>query len=240
MRKKNMTHRCRISYYSGWCTRLGRKSRFYFWSLWCWLHGAHVSPTTTIYQPQTFRWHSLSAALQRQCHDGDLASEGKAACPLTLWDLSLTACPQDRESYMWHGVLSVPQKHRKLQWGSASKALRCSLLQSAPFLDKTWELSAGSWLSLSLRINEKSWETCSRWPCLSVETLKRWPPEVPSTPRQPVLQWTTVLREESPRHKGCQHTPVCCVWARYHRWGCGYFHIPEKDGEWKLTMEKPR
>lgn len=86
--KKNATQRRRSSYYSGWRTRLERKSHFYFWSLWRWVDGAHVSLTTPIHWLQTFNGPAdklFIVALQRQCHEGDLVGEGKAACLLAPW-----------------------------------------------------------------------------------------------------------------------------------------------------------
>lgn len=83
---------------------------------------------------------------------------------------------------------------------------------TAPFLDMTWELAVGSWLSLSLRINEKVLSNLLYMTLLKHgEVEKMTPPEVPSIPNQSVIQLTTELREESPRYEGCQHIPVCCI-----------------------------
>jgi len=41
----------------------------------------------------------------------------------------------------------------KLQWAAGSKGLLCRLYPMAHYLDMTWELAVGSWLSLSLKMN---------------------------------------------------------------------------------------
>lgn len=149
MRKKNATQSHRISYYSGWRRRLERKSHFYFWPLWRWVHGVHVNLTTTIYWLQTFSGHAekvFIVALQRQCHEGDLVWEGKAAYLLRLRAgampaeqphltsrLGLTAHSQGREGYTRRGVPSASREGGKLRWAAGSKGLcavcsTCSLL----------------------------------------------------------------------------------------------------------------
>lgn len=169
MQKKNATQRRRISYYSGWRTRLERKSHFYFWCLWRWVHGVHISLTTTIYWLQTFSRHAdklFIVTLQRQCQEGDLVWEGKAAYLLTLWAggmsaeqphliscLGLTAHSQGRGLHVTWGPHGIPGK-----WEAAMGCRQQGTPEQssiAPFLDMTWELAMGSWPSLSLRINEK-------------------------------------------------------------------------------------
>lgn len=219
MRKKNATQRRRISYYSGWRTRLERKSHFYFWSLWRWVHGAHVSLTTTIYWLQTFSRHAdklFVVALQRQWHEGDLVWEGKAAYLLTLWAGGMAAEQPRLTSHRVSQLLlraegaardmGFSQRPRKvgscngLQPARDSRAVCSQLLPSWTWLGNLlWAPGCHCHQGLMKR----PWATCSQWPCLSMGRLKRWPPEVPSPPNQSVIQWTSELREESPRYEGC-------------------------------------